>query len=323
MINILVTGVGAIIGYGILQSLRKQKKINLIGMDINPNAAGRIWSNIFIVSPLIASMNYLDFIKRVVKNNKVDLIIPGIEQDLAFFSRNPNIFKKHKCKVILNNKNLIKITRDKWIFHKELKKINLSARIDSAINGNFKSLTKKFGCPFILKPRKSYASKGIRIVKTKKDFSPIANDLKNYYLAQPIVGKDSEEYTVGVFGDGQGNLLASITLKRKLSLDGSTKEAVVTNIKDLNTLLFDLCKYFKPLGPTNFQFRKTDLGWKLLEINPRFSSSTSLRTAFGYNEAEMSINYFLYKKKIKQPKIRSGFAIRYIKDKVFYDRNHF
>lgn len=31
--------------------------------------------------------------------------------------------------------------------------------------------------------------------------------------------------------------------------------------------------------------------WKMKEINPRISSSTSIRAAFGYNEAEMCVSY--------------------------------
>jgi carbamoyl-phosphate synthase large subunit len=80
----------------------------------------------------------------------------------------------------------------------------------------------------------------------------------------------------------------------------------------------NLCEYYTPIGPTNFQFRKHQGVLKLLEINPRISSSTSIRAAFGYNESLMAIEYYLENKKPSQPVIKQGKAVRYIEDFIFY-----
>jgi carbamoyl-phosphate synthase large subunit len=76
---------------------------------------------------------------------------------------------------------------------------------------------------------------------------------------------------------------------------------------------------FRPQGPTNFQFRRSDGGPKLLEINPRISSSTSIRTAFGYNESAMALDYFLDQRAPVQPALRRGRAVRYIDEQIFYE----
>jgi carbamoyl-phosphate synthase large subunit len=76
---------------------------------------------------------------------------------------------------------------------------------------------------------------------------------------------------------------------------------------------------FSPVGPTNFQFRKADHGLKLLEINPRISSATSIRAAFGYNEALMAVELALENRMPIQPKIGRGRAVRYTEDFVFHD----
>ena len=86
----------------------------------------------------------------------------------------------------------------------------------------------------------------------------------------------------------------------------------------MNEALLKFCKYFKPIGPTNFQFRKHEGVLKLLEINPRISSATSIRTAFGYNECKMAVEYYLKNKKPKQPVIKQGRAVRYTEDFIFY-----
>ena len=110
-----------------------------------------------------------------------------------------------------------------------------------------------------------------------------------------------------------------MSLKRKLSKDGFTEKAEVISMNEIKEAVSNLCKLFKPVGPTNFQFRVHNGGLKLLEINPRISSSTSIRTAFGYNESQMAVEYFLENKSIDQPHIKMGKAIRYVEDFIFYD----
>ena len=108
-----------------------------------------------------------------------------------------------------------------------------------------------------------------------------------------------------------------MVMKRKLSKQGFTEIAQTANEPELKDIIKELAEIFKPIGATNFQFRKHRGSWKLLEINPRISSSTSLKTAFGYNECKMTIDYFLNNKEIAQPEIKKGKAIRYTEDFIF------
>jgi len=156
-------------------------------------------------------------------------------------------------------------------------------------------------------------------VDDRASFDRYRSDVGPVLMAQPIVGADDEEYTTSAFGDGQGSFFSSITLKRTLSSEGFTEKAHVVESQDVVRAVSALCRCFTPVGPTNFQFRRHRDGFKLLEINPRLSSSTSIRAAFGYNEAHMAIDYFLKNVKPAPPSIRRGRAVRYVEDLVFYD----
>jgi carbamoyl-phosphate synthase large subunit len=319
----MVTGVGAIIGYGVLRSLRKSNKdIRLLGADIYPDAVGQAWADQFIVAPLTASKNYLRWLEKTIIENQVDLVIPGIEQDVHYFSEQRDFFIRHSVSVALNNRYLIDLARDKWLMHQVLESIGSKARIASFLDGDFEYFSRKLGLPFILKPRQGYASKGIVRVQNKAEFDASVEKLGHELMAQPIIGSDDEEYTVAIFGDGLGGVCAAIVLQRRLAADGSTVKAWVRQESGLLEVVASLCAHFKPIGPTNLQFRKDGKDWKLLEINPRISSSTSLRTAFGYNEAEMCLHYYLEGEEINQPDVKNGFAIRFIEDSVIYDRNN-
>jgi carbamoyl-phosphate synthase large subunit len=199
-----------------------------------------------------------------------------------------------------------------------LGRIDTPYRIESSLESNFNLLVNRFGLPFILKPRHGYGSKGIVIVDSVDTFDKYKQDVGSLLMAQPIIGNENEEYTTSAFCDGKGGFFARMTLRRKLSKDGFTEKAEVVDVEGIDEALSVLSNYFKPIGPTNFQFRKQKGVLKLLEINPRISSSTSIRTAFGYNECQMAIEYFLDNKEPKQPIIRQGRAVRYIEDFIFY-----
>lgn len=324
MTTILVTGVGAIIGYGVLRSLRGTgRPLRLIGADIYPDAVGRAWSDAFVQAPLTSSPNYLDWLKSVVDTHQIDLIIPGIEQDLHKYSDSRETLGQWSSRTVLNSPRLIDLSRDKWLMHEELASIDEPSVIPSYAAGTFEQLASLLGVPFLLKPRRSYASKGIVLVADHSTFEANKHRLGEALIAQPIIGSSDQEYTVGIFGDGKGHACASIALRRTLADDGSTSKAWVCEPDGLGQVIDRLCRHFLPIGPTNLQFRLAKDGWKLLEINPRVSSSTSLRAAFGYNEAAMCIDFFFHGRLPSQPVLRTGFATRYIEDHVTYDRDHF
>lgn len=324
MTTVLVTGVGAIIGYGILRSLRQTSlPLRLVGTDIYADAVGQMWVDDFVQAPRTSDSNYLGWLSRTISDLQVDLVIPGIEQDLYCYASNRALFRELGVVVVLNDERLMNLASDKWLMHEELRRINSPARIPSYLSGDFPTLADSIGVPFLLKPRRGYASKGLVKVSSPDEFAAYSRGLGTRLMAQPIIGSDEEEFTVAVFGDGSSEVKASITLRRKLAADGSTAKAWVASHASLDDAVQALCEHFRPVGPTNLQFRRDGDGWKLLEINPRISSTTSIRTAFGYNESEMCIDYFLAGGSVTQPLLRQGFAARYIEDRIVYDRDHF
>ncbi len=321
MTRVLVTGVGAIIGYGILKSLRKaEPDIELIGADAYDDAVGQRWCDRFHQVPLTAASGYPQALKRILVEERIDFVIPGIEQDCHFFSDNRALFGE--LAVCLNDQRLIDISKDKWATYQELQVVFPEISIPSFDKGDFEELAGIIGLPFIVKPRRSYASKGLVRVSNAETFAPLASSMGSHLIAQPLIGTDDEEYTVSAFGDGRGGCLAHIVLQRKLAMDGSTAKATVRQDLDIENVLVPLFAHFKPVGPTNLQFRRDGSGWKLLEINPRISSATSIRAAFGYNEAAMALDFFLHKKPVNQPEIHPGKAVRYIEDSITYDRDY-
>lgn len=320
MKSILVSGASGIVGYGILRSLKKARKAyRLIGTTIYDDSIAQAFCDIFEQAPLTSDMGYIDWLLHVIEKHHVVLIIPGIEADVYKWCEHISELERSGVTVLLNTHELISLCKDKWKFYKRLNTFNTPYTIETSLSSNFDLLVDKFGLPFLLKPRRGFGAKGIVTVETIEHFLKYKSAIGPFLMAQPIIGDEDKEYTTSAFCDGNGGYYASITLKRKLATDGFTEKAEVVRIDKFVEALDILCRNFSPQGPTNFQFREHEGTLKLLEINPRISSSTSIRTAFGYNECEMAISYYLEHQKPAQPLIRSGRAVRYIEDFIFYE----
>ena len=319
MRNILVSGTSGIIGYGIIRSLRKSgMDLNLIGTTIYTDSVAPGFCNIFELAPKTSDAGYIGWLTQIIAKHNIDLIIPGIEADMYNWMEHKAEIENSGVKIVLNNIELIASCKDKWKFYEELKGINSQHVIETSLNRDFKTLAVKFGLPFLLKPRSGHGSKGIIRVENIDIFMKHQKTIGEVLMVQPIIGNEDEEFTTSAFCDGKGGYFAFMTLRRKLSDQGYTEKAAVVDLPGVTDLLDFLCKHFKPEGPTNFQMRKENGGLKLLEINPRISSSTSIRTAFGYNEAAMAVEYYLDNKKPEQPEIKKGWAVRYTDDFIFY-----
>jgi len=320
--RLLVTGASGVIGYGILKSLRAANAgYFLIGTSIHSNSIAPAFCDVFEPAPPTTDPAYFDWLARICRRHRPDLIIPGIELDVFTFDQYRDRLAGAGLKVLLNNPELIRLCRDKWNFYQTIAADPLA--IPTRISGSFDQLRSEFGLPFILKPRRGSASKGLVYIHSAQDFEPHKDGFGAELMAQPVTGSPDQEYTVAGFFDSVHRLAAAITLRRTLSVEGFTEKAHPLELPGVNETLQSLAEKLSPVGPTNFQFRRENDQLKLLEVNPRISSATSIRTAFGYNEAQMSVRFALSGEVPAQPEIRPGLAIRYAEEKVFYDRFDF
>jgi len=313
----MVTGVGAIIGQGIVKSLRQSgRAVRVVGIDRNAHSMGPHLCNVFFAKPVCeeSSPAYLAFWQDLLVRESVDLVLPGLEVDLFFLNAQRQSLSATGATLGLNRAELIELARDKWLLGLELPKAGL-APIPTILSRNWHECVDALGMPpFLMKPRQGNGSRGIVRLDDETDFQYWANKSAGNFMIQKIIGHDDEEFTVGAFGFGDGKSLSPIVFRRRLSPAGNTQyaEVVADTAIEHATRMLDI--FFKPIGPTNYQFRKENGIPYLLEINPRLSSSTSLRAGFGYNEAEMAIDFYLDGIKPEMPKVIHGRGWRYSED---------
>jgi len=322
--TIAVTGMGALIGQGIARSLAQTGRARVIGVDRQNSPLGASLCDAFAAKPDCAETDpaYLAFWRDLITRHQIDLIMPGISIDMYFFDAHRQVFADMGVQVVLNTPDLIAITRDKFDFMAAYAPVGLPL-IPSARPDNWADAVAHLGPPpLLLKPRRGEGSQGMGLLQDEADFDYWTRQAGDNWLVQRRVGGDDQEYTLGTFGFGDGRALDPIIFRRRLTRAGHTGMAEVVDNDILTDASHRIVAHFKPIGPTNLQFRIEGDSPYLLEINPRFSSSCSLRTAFGYNEAEMCIDWYLLGKRPDMPQIRRGSGQRYNEDFISYAGDH-
>lgn len=324
MTTVLVTGAGAIIGYAAVRLFKQQPGIRVIASDIYADAAGQYWADIFHQVPLTSQRAaYLEAVDRIHSQHGIDLIVPCIEQDVAFYNAARDRWADKGVLIALNQPRLIELCSNKLRFHNALVGLAPDLTIPSlATAASFDDAVAQLGPVLLAKPMIGYARKHHVIVSDRAAFDTVKPLLGESHFLQQFVGQDDMEFTVAVYGDGEGGAPCQIQLQRRLSPAGATQSARVVSRQDIDEAVLRLCQIFKPLGPTNLQFRLHKERPLLLEINPRLSSSLSIRAKFGFNDCDMLVEHLVHGVLPRQPSLRSGMAMRYIEDIIVTDRDH-
>ena len=120
--NVLVTGVGGIVGQGIIKCLnmanddeRSSLWYGIIGANASPFAAGLFMVKKGVIIPKANDDKYIASLIDIIKGNKVTAVYVGTEPELVIISKNKKFIEEEtSAKVLVNPLNVIDIARDKW-----------------------------------------------------------------------------------------------------------------------------------------------------------------------------------------------------------------
>ena len=281
MKNFLITGIGGDIAQNIALILReKEPGIKLIGTDIRTRHAGHLFVDEVHEVPAVTKKAYFDNIKELVSKYSIDVVIPTSENELE--ASQPLIEKFGEDRYITAGKKVIEIGLDK------IKTINflesLGIEVPWTISAN-NSIPKKLPC--IFKPKKGTGSRNLFVVENMEEALFLSKKFPDS-IFQELLKPDDQEITCAVYRAKNGKV-AVLQLLRELQ-SGATGWAKVIDNKEV----FDMCKIIANginlYGAINIQLRLTNMGPRIFEINPRFSSTVLMRHRIGFCDLLWSID---------------------------------
>ncbi|HEX8278684.1 MAG TPA: ATP-grasp domain-containing protein, partial [Segetibacter sp.] len=228
-INVVITGAGGNLGHFIKEALiHSNLDYKIIACDYSPNALGLYQADVGYVVPPAKAPDYLSEIMRICREEKAHIIMAGGMVEMRLLAENKALIKETTGAFVVSSapKDL-KAMEDKWELTQHLKSINYDypRSVLPHCQKEVEKFIETYKFPLIIKDRLGAGSKGIAVVKNKRDLDYYLATIPNAVI-QEYLYPDDEEYTVGVFLDAAHKACASIVMKRDLGL-GMTFKAKV------------------------------------------------------------------------------------------------
>lgn len=322
MKKIAVTGAGAVLGQGIIKSLKSASlPCEILALDPNPLSPGLYWADRSLLIPMASDPSYAAVLENILETESPDAVLVGTDVELDIFARYRCGWEsKFGTQILVSDTDVVGIADDKFSTVRFLERHGLS-HPESVCGEDVVGLSRlieRVGFPLIVKPRRGARAVGVSMVH---DIASLEGALagRANLIVQQMAGAENQEFTAGVlYFDGA--VQASIILRRDLR-DGNTFRAYSADFSAHQDYVHDIANALKPHGPANFQFRVDERGVpRLFEINARFSGTTPMRSMFGFNEVELCLRKLLLGEDIAQPAVREGTVVRFLEEQFLEDR---
>ena len=322
-IRVLVMASGSPLGQSILKALQLSKlKIKIYVSDINDFAAGFYFNDVNrIVLPPLKRKNYSKELKLFLKKNKINAIFPVLSIEHDFFFINKSYFKKHNIEIFSTSKKIYNLCSDKYASIQFLRDNNF--HVPDTVRANNKTSVDKFldrnRFPIFLKPRNGASNKDTFIVQNIDQLNGILNFYPSDYLILQEFLRDVNDYSAGVYISNDKKFQSTLMIQRELKFGLSYRGQVFQN-KQYSNYLLQIANTLGSSYSINIQFKVKQNNCFVYEINPRLSSTTYIRSYFGFNEPEMMLYEKFGQLKNYKLKMQKGKFTRFWSEHFFKEK---
>jgi carbamoyl-phosphate synthase large subunit len=248
--------------------------------DVNPlSPAVHVADRSYLV-PLADDPRYLDTILRLCQVERINLLVPTIDDELPLFGAAQDRFGAIGCRLAASPFETAVTCNDKFRTCAQL----IANGVPAAPSYLPSTLPRDFPLPAFVKPR--YGRGGVSAYAATRreelDFfvEYVPDAVIQPYLAGP-------EYTIDLLCDFEGRPLSIVPRERVVIRAGVIDRGRTVADRSLIDLALDSARVFRFIGAANIQCRVVDGRPIIFEINPRFSGGIPLTIAAGANFPEM------------------------------------
>ena len=339
IITVGICSIGSGVGQSVIDSCNFSRlPLKTVGLGNNPLAYGLYECSDSALLSSYYKESYIDELLSCCIEKKIDILVPGHDDEALLISQNINKFISNGTNVIVSTPELISACRAKD---------KMCDSFPAASDLFVKSYTRKIAFalaetgneifPLIAKPRDGFASKGVSIINNMHDLLKVNEDFILQELAPPHsqdpyhssynkslkenINLQASEISIQLLADKSGEIKAKCITYNKLN-NGIPIEILPYDNDKVDEALLRLLPLLKSKGmrgPINIQGRLTDNGFKIFEINPRFTGITGLRAKMGFNEVEACIRHWASNQPLEPIKINKlVFGIRQTTSKAVH-----
>ena len=290
-LRVAITGVSGDVGRGAVQGLRQnpdhEEPIWILGLDAGAHVRTNVLLDSFVQLPRVSDERYVNALAGVLRANKVDVLLPGIDSEIRVLSRARERLAASGSKVVLAPTELVEAASDKLLTARFLEATGI--RVPLTCDAEEMPMA-ALEYPMIAKPRVGHGSRGIKILPDREAMQRFLCNRPPHYCLQRHI--DGPEITIGFLYDSQGTMRDAIAMERSLE-GGRTTRARPVEEPTILRFIENFGTKVRALGALNAQLRIDPRDGPLVfEINARLSGSTDIRISIGFNDPLRLVKHF-------------------------------
>ena len=292
-LKILITAAGSPGSAANIKHLKQieERKLILIGTDLNHDKIGKYWCDKFYTVPKGNDDNFIPRLVEIIKKEKPDVLLPQSSAEVIPISKNKELLEKEGVKVLISSPDSVYKSENKAELYKTLKGSDVKIprfRIVNSLDG-FLQAVSELGypnSPVCFKPPISKGTRGFRILRDDvsrvhallnerpvnrfmsisefKDIFENENSFPELIVMEFVKG---EEHTTDPLSIDGKTLLCPVKTR-----ENERAGLAMKFVQKENQKLVDSTKYvinkLKLDWISNLQF----IGDYLIEVNPRIST---------------------------------------------------
>ena len=279
-----------------------------IAADMNLTAPAMVDADLAIVVPGIYEDHYIEELKTIIVEHKVNALISLNDLELPVLSSHKDELESLGVKVLISDPEVISIAFDKLKTSKFLVSIGLhTPRSFSKLEAALSALESGvLSFPLVVKPRWGSASIGIDFVDSKEELK-LAFKLQHLKLKKSILNQvsaqdidnailiqeqlDGTEFGMDILNDFNGNYIGTFVRKKLNMRSGETDKAVSVIDPKFENIGELIGKNLKHIGNLDCDVFLANDQLYILELNPRFGGGYPFSHEAGINTAAIYIEW--------------------------------
>jgi len=259
---------------------------SVVVTDVNPmSPAVHTADRAYRVS-LSSDPAYPDQIGAICQRERIDLIVPTIDDELPLFGELRPAFERMGVRVAASSQVAAELCNDKQALCAHLRGRDIAA----AQTWGPTDLPADAPLPLIIKPRFGRGSVNVFRASTPRELAFFLE-----YVPDPVIQEflTGAEYTIDMLCDFDGRPLSVVPRERVVIRSGVTDRGRTSGDRAMIDLALACAGVLDFAGAVNIQCRIVDGRPVIFEINPRFSGGIPLTIAAGADFPRMLVDLTL------------------------------
>ncbi len=250
-------------------------KGNVITTDMNNLSPGLYFGSKHYIVPLTTDSQYIPIIKSICFRERIQLLIPTIDDELPLFGKHADEFLATGIRVAVSSEHTNHICNDKYATADFFKSHGIPfARTWLPEQLDFSRIE----YPLFLKPRSGRGSVDAFTIRNKRELLFFLDYVPDAVVQEFLNGK---EYTIDLLADFDGNVISVVPRERMVVRSGVTDRGQTLKHPEMTRLAISAAGALDIRGPANIQVKLDGETAKIFEVNPRFSGGIPLTIAAG------------------------------------------